>query len=93
MAIHAIATYGDNLSPAETSQRTRRSQVERNALTYSSRHPEQTKETAKDIVKKMREETKYAQTHPSLFLSTIPGATARMYVHVQITRMMTSKSD
>ena len=93
MAIHAIATYGDNLSPAETSQRTRQSPVGCSALTYSSRHPEQTKETAKDGIKKTREETKYAQTHPCLFLSTIPGATALMYVHVQIMRMMTSRSD
>ena len=93
MAIHAIATYGDNLSPAETSQRTRQSLVGCNTLTYPSRHPEQTQEAANDAIKKICEETKYTQTHPCLFLSTIPGATALMYVHVQIMRMMTSRSD
>jgi len=56
MAMHAIATYGDNLSPIRA-----------------------------DIQNKPKK--------PCLFLSTIPGATALTYVHVQIMRMMTSNSD
>lgn len=32
-------------------------------------------------------------THPSLFLSMMRGATARTYVHVQIMRRMTRRRD
>lgn len=92
MAMHAIATYGDSLSPAETSQRTKQSFVGCD-VTYPSRHPEQTQETSSGTIKNTGGKTNCAQTCPCLFLSTIPGATALMYVHVQIMRMMTNSSD
>lgn len=92
MAIHAIATYGDNLSPAE------------NLSVQSSRSLDTLSPMRADIQNKPKKlqmaqlrthalETNHAQTHPCLFLSTMPGATALTYVHVQIIRMMTSSSD
>lgn len=56
MTIHAIATYGDSLSPI-------RADIQNNPK------------------------------NPCLFLSTSPGATALIYVHVQIMRMMTNNND
>jgi len=53
MAIHAIATYGDNLSPTKVSVGNSFA-VGYNALTYPSRHPEQTQEAAEGTIENVR---------------------------------------
>lgn len=54
MTIHAIATYGESLSPAEDSQYSTWPFIGYKVLTYPSRHPEQTEETTDNAIGKPR---------------------------------------